>query len=388
MSILFKYFLKSIGPFFWVILGVIYSIFAFRQIQELIPIMESTNIDIADFLILMLLGLPIHIIGLLPIALVISLYYTCYNLSVNSEFVGMQSLGISLKLVMRTVLLLSGLVGVITLVFTIFINPISYYKLIKMQQNILQNQLKINFNAQSINVVGSSLVYFQDKDNNNDLMSNVLIKSTDSTNDLIIAKTGQFNFLTNNYLEVILKNGLILDSGKDRVKGYFFDEAKIPLKLPSANFSLGKLLEQEDRWYDINYLIHKSPILLNVSDFVKIFSKIDLNHPRARIIILELLNRIIPFFSCIAFGLFAMSLGIVKPREPKNGNLIILLAGILGYINSLDIIRRATITSQGSPFLIMVPPVIFLLVGLLLFYYANKNKSFNLYGILKLFKLK
>jgi len=185
------------------IINEIFPYFGIGVLLYTITLLSSRIFDLMDLLIaknagfwvvirILSLMLPEIISISLPMAFLFGVLFGMSRLSMDSEYLAMRSLGISLKRILKPVLILSAGVFIINIFLSFYLVPRTNYTLTKEIVNLIiinsESEIKPR---RFIESMPDLTIYIKDKQDN--VWKNVFIK--DETNKekdkIVIAKTGR-----------------------------------------------------------------------------------------------------------------------------------------------------------------------------------------------------
>jgi len=361
--LLFKYFIKEFIFPLILSVGVISSILLMDQIYKFIPFLQTSGLEIKAIFQMILYSLPMILMIATPIGVMIAVYAGVYRISSDYEIISMRAAGISLSFLLKPVISLSIVVAAFVMVQTFYLSPIGVRNLDQLKFNILKKQTQINLESSKINnFFGQSLIYVKEKQGK--LLKHVFISNWDlSDSDFYIeAKTGtiEINEKTRT-INILLKNGRIHSSNQS-------DEYQI---IDFKNFLYDLIPPQKDmssfpqRFRNLSGKLGQTHVVLTVHQLLKQIklAKQLKNKDSYFEFTEEFHSRIVNFLSCIAFGLFALPIGLFNPRNPKTGRFIYMISMVIVYFVIFSQLKVLLSDGKIHPIFLYTPLLLALLFG-------------------------
>ncbi len=362
-------------------MGIISSLFLFRQIYQLVPVIETFSFNVSWLLGSIVFGIPDMLLLITPIALPIAVFNSTSEASNNSELVGLQSLGVPLKSLLVRLLVFISIVAAILVFFRVYVNPISTYYSLKQLSFIVNQPKKINFNPQSLAVFNNNLVYFERQEG--DRLVNLMIVVNTDYPVILLADYALTEFdNASKKINLTLINGSVYSSEKG--KYYFvqsFESYQFPIDL-AGGAEFKDRLENESLWdKDPSLLFREKPDKAkSLENLFALMQSPQLSKNDKLLSRLELYDRILIFPITIAFAIFAFALGISNPRFPIKGNIVMLLMGIIASSQLNTVFRRLVSKQDFDPAIVFISPVIVAIAGIIIFHFANKNSAASFFS--------
>ena len=374
--ILFLYIAKELLFPFFLSTGVISSILLMEQVFQFMPFLQAGGVDGRSIAQIVLLSLPPALMIAMPISVMIGVYAGINRMSNDSEMVVIRSAGVSIWFISLPVTCVTFFIALFVSLQMGYLAPLSVTGLERLKFNILKKQTKINLSVGQINrFFGEKLIYIFQKEG--DLLKGVFISDWDSplAAPIVEASLGRI------YLDERLKKIIVhLEDG--RVHQFLGDGAYQITDFAELDYNLRSFTPDRshlpERFRRDQYsgagkmnVEYTSRELWRIIEESKEGSK---NYWEARD---EFHGRIASVLSCFGFAIFALSMAIYNPRRSKAGNIVLMVAMMIGFF--MIFYKARTMLAKGliSPSLVYVPIVLLLAIGLFRCHRINQDMGVN-----------
>lgn len=232
MRILNRYILKeSLVPL--LLANAVFTglLFLLRSLK-LFDLVINKDVPAGEILLLFSYLIPKFLEISLPMSLLIALIVAFGRLSADSELVVMRATGISLRELVKPVLILASGAAVLTLILGFYIRPIANSSLGQGMYQILRTRISSGLIPGAFNQLGPLTIYAEQISRNGSELGNVLIADRRDPNLLrtFIAKHGELQSnATERLLTLRLVDGSIQEGRDDLVVPSYFDTSSLML---------------------------------------------------------------------------------------------------------------------------------------------------------------
>ena len=373
LPILFRYILSEITTPFLGTLFIFTGLLFLAKSLKLLELVVSREVSLLEIVKIFLLIVPQFLEIALPMALLLGLILAFGRLSGDSELVVMRASGVSLREIVKPVVIFAIIVSSISLGVSVSLRPWANTELAVKLFELAKQRLSSGLVPGVFNQLGALTIYAERIDKGGKLVNVVISdRRTVDAQQLFLAKYGQiFPNEANRTLNLKLFNGSIQEGRGADLNMTYFDSNSVVISeselledeaakegKKANGMSLGEL-ENE-----INDLKIKQ---VETSDDPKVMSSLSRD-------LVEWHRRFSLPLSCIAVGLIGMVLGIQPSRGGKSWGMALNISiGIL--VITLYYFALAFSTALGEQsvvppwFIMWVPDLIF---ACLAFYLYNR----------------
>ena len=361
--LLYWYFVKEFIFPLILSVGVISSILLMDQIYKFIPFLQTSGLEIKIIFQMILFSMPMILMVATPIGVMIAVYAGVYRISSDYEIISMRAAGISLSFLLKPVFSLSIVVALFVMVQTFYLSPIGIRNLDQLKFNILKKQANINLESGKINnFFGQNLIYVKEKEGM--VLKNIFISNWDLSNSdfFIEAKKGTIDVNEKTRtININLKNGRIHSSkNSDEYQIIDFMDFRYDLIPPQKD-----MRSFPQRFRKSSGKLGQTSVVLTVDelwDEIKIANQAR-NKDSYYGLNQEFHSRIVNFLSCIAFGLFALPIGLFNPRNPKTGKFIYMISMVIVYFVIFSQLKVYLSDGKIPPVLLYSPLLLAFIFG-------------------------
>ncbi len=369
-----KYIIDELLPYFGI--GVLlYTITLLSsRIFDLTDLLIAKNAGFLVVMKILLLMLPEIISISLPMAFLFGVLFGISRLSMDSEYLAMRSLGISLTRILKPVIILSVGIFILNIYLSFYLVPKTNYDLTKEIINLIVVNSESEIKPRKfIESMPNMTIYVMDKENG--IWENVFIR--DSMNKIkdkiVIAKTGM----------------LVIDRKEKKAyikltDGYLhiFDK-KTPEKYTTAKFN--HIIQPIDSGFMFrDFKVAKRRRDKTITELYNDLDKKGMK-PLKRGYECEINKRVSLPIASVVFAILGVGLGL----SIKKGGFSLSLLIIIVYYMMLSWGENFAIDGYLSPFIgLWGPDLIFLIIGIYLIAKGGGSKIINLDFMKKIFKAK
>ena len=367
-KIISRYIFREIAIPFIIILFVLTFVLMMGKILQIMDLMVNKGIRVWDISHLILLIMPNFMLFTIPIALLVSILIAMGRFSADNEITALKSSGVSLIQIYIPVAVASLLAFVCAIVIGNFIVPKSNFATKKLLFELASQNASIGIKEKVFNADFKDLLLYADTvPADGEFMKGVIISDNrviGEQNTILAEKA----FLVADPKLMIVKlrmeNGSIHTVTPD-LKNY----RKVDFKIYDINLDLSTTLSTfTDE--------QKSSTDMTITELRERMKKPGLDDAAVRELAIEVHKKFSIPLSCIFFGLLALPLGITSHRAVKSRGFAVGIIIVSSYY-LLRIGGEALVeTGRLSPSIgVWTPNVIFALLGVYLFYMANREIS-------------
>ncbi len=367
-KIISRYIFREIAIPFIIILFVLTFVLMMGKILQIMDLMVNKGIRALDIGHLILLIMPNFMLFTIPIALLVSILIAMGRFSADNEITALKSSGVSLNQIYIPVAIASVLAFVCAIVIGNFIVPKSNFATKKLLFDLASQNASIGIKEKVFNADFKDLLLYADTvPADGEYMKGVIISDNrviGEQNTILAEKA----FLVADPKLMIVKlrmeNGSIHTVTPD-LKNY----RKVDFKIYDINLDLSTTLSAftDDQ---------KSSTDMTMTELLERMKKPGLDDAAVRELAIEVHKKFSIPLSCIFFGLLALPLGITSHRAVKSRGFAVGIIIVSSYY-LLRIGGEALVeTGRISPVIgVWTPNVFFALLGIYLFYMANREIS-------------
>jgi lipopolysaccharide export system permease protein len=367
-KIINRYIFREIAVPFFIILFVLTFVLLMGKILQIMDLMVNKGISILDIGFLIMLIMPNFLLFTIPIALLVSILIAMGRFSADNEITALKASGVSLIQIYYPVAIASLLAFVCAIVIGYFLVPQSNFAAKKFLFQLVTQNASIGIKEKVFNADFKGLLLYADKiPADGEYMEGVMISDSRIIGEpnTILAKKAYL--VADQKLMIVklrLENGSIHTVSPD-LKNY----RKVDFKNYDINLDLSKT------WAALTDE-HKSSTDMTMTELLKRMKKPGLDDAAIRELAIEVHKKFSIPLSCIFFGLLALPLGITSHRAVKSRGFAVGIMIVAAYY-LLRIGGEALVeTGRLSPVIgVWTPNVVFALLGIYLFYMANKEIS-------------
>jgi lipopolysaccharide export system permease protein len=336
------------------------------KILQIMDLVINKGVSLLSIIKIIAFLMPSFMLFTIPIALLISILIGMGRLSADNEITALKTSGISLTQIYYPV----AIASLITFLFTIFISyflvPHSNFATKQLLFNIVQQNATIGIKEKVFNAdFKDFLIYAEKVPVNKNYLEGVIVSDNriiNEQNTILAKKAYLVSDPDSMTVKLKLENGSIHTVSSD-LKNY----RKIDFESYDINLNLSSALASFDE-------SSKSSTEMTMSELLDNMKKPGLEEAAVRELAIEVHKKFSIPLSCIFFGIIALPLGIRSHRSVKSrGFAVGLLVVSVYYL--LRIGGEALVETGYLPPEIGVwtPNAIFALLGIFLFYAANRE---------------
>ena len=361
--LLFKYFVKEFIFPLILSVGVISSILLMDQIYKFIPFLQTSGLETKVIFQMILYSLPMILMVATPIGVMIAVYAGVYRISSDYEIISMRAAGISLSFLLKPVLSLSIVVTFFVMIQTFYLSPIGVRNLDQLKFNILKKQTHINLESGKINnFFGQNLIYVKEKEGR--FLKHVFISNWNLSNSDFYIEANEGTIDINEETRTIkinLKSGRIHSSkNSDEYQTIDFKNFLYDLVPPQKD-----MRSFPQRFRNLSGKLGQTSVVLTVHELLEEINIASQSKNKKSYYGLteEFHSRIVNFLSCIAFGLFALPIGLFNPRNPKTGRFIYMISMVIIYFVIFSQLKVLLSDGKIHPVFLYSPLLLALIFG-------------------------
>ena len=367
-KIISRYIFREIAFPFLLILFVLTFVLLMGKILQIMDLMVNKGIRVLDILHLIVLIMPNFLLFTIPIALLVSILIAMGRFSADNEITALKASGVSLLQIYYPVAIASLLAFVCAIVIGYFLVPQSNFATKKLLFELASQNASIGIKEKVFNADFKGLLLYADKiPADGEYMEGVLISDSRilGEQNTILAKKAYL--VADPKLMIVklrLENGSIHTVSSD-LKNY----RKVDFKSYDINLDLSTTLAAFTEE-------NKSSTEMTMTELLERMKKPGLDDAAVRELAIEVHKKFSIPLSCLFFGLLALPLGITSHRAVKSRGFAVGIIIVAAYY-LLRIGGEALVETGGlSPVIgVWTPNLFFALLGIYLFYMANKEIS-------------
>ncbi|MRR18030.1 MAG: LPS export ABC transporter permease LptF [Deltaproteobacteria bacterium] len=367
-KIISRYIFREIAFPFFLILFVLTFVLLMGKILQIMDLMVNKGIRVWDIVHLIALIMPNFMLFTIPIALLVSILIAMGRFSADNEITALKASGVSLLQIYYPVAIASVLAFVCAIVIGYFLVPQSNFATKKLLFELASQNASIGIKEKIFNADFKGLLLYADKiPADGEYMEGVLISDSRILGEQNTILARKAYLVADPKLMIVklrLENGSIHTVSSD-LKHY----RKVDFKSYDVNLDLSTTLAA---FTDEN----KSSTEMTMTELLERMQKPGLDGAAVRELAIEVHKKFSIPLSCLFFGLLALPLGITSHRAVKSRGFAVGILIVATYY-LLRIGGEALVETGGlSPVIgVWTPNVFFALLGLYLFYMANKEIS-------------
>jgi len=368
-KIIHRYIFKEIAFSFIIILFILTFVLLMGKILQVMDLVINKGISVFAIAKLILFLLPSLMLFTIPIALLIAILIAMGRLSADNEITALKTSGISLMQIYYPVAIASLIAFIITIILGYFLVPQSNFATKRLLFTIVQQNANIGIKEKVFNSDFKGFVFYADRiPVNKNYMEGVVISDNriiGEQNTILAKKAFLVSDPESMTLKLKLENGSIHTVSSD-LKKY----RKIDFNNYDINLDLSTVLANLEE-------SSKSSTEMTMTELLEKMKKPGMEKAAVRELAIEVHKKFSIPLSSIFFGLLALPLGINSHRSIKSrGFAVGIIVVSLYYL--LRIGGEALVeTGYISPEIgVWTPNFIFALLGISLFYMANREISF------------
>jgi len=368
-KIIHRYIFKEIASSFIIILFILTFVLLMGKILQVMDLVINKGISVFAIAKLILFLLPSLMLFTIPIALLIAILIAMGRLSADNEITALKTSGISLMQIYYPVAIASLIAFIITIIVGYFLVPQSNFATKRLLFTIAQQNANIGIKEKVFNSDFKGFLFYADRiPVNKNYMEGIVISDNriiGEQNTILAKKAFLVSDPESMTLKLKLENGSIHTVSSD-LKKY----RKIDFKNYDINLDLSTALANLEE-------SSKSSTEMTMTELLEKMKKPGMEKAAVRELAIEVHKKFSIPLSSIFFGLLALPLGINSHRSIKSrGFAVGIIVVSLYYL--LRIGGEALVeTGYISPEIgVWTPNFIFALLGISLFYMANKEISF------------
>ena len=341
------------------------------RILRLADMVLNKGVPIGDIALLFAYTMASFLVLTIPFSFLMAILIAFGRLSSDSEIVAMKASGIGLAQMMRPTMTLAIGIALITALLSNYLAPASTNAFRNKLFNIASKQASIGIQPQIFNSDFDDIVlYTAAMDDSTGVLSGVFISDERLNADpsIISARTGQIiSDAESKTLTLHLEDGSVhresIIEGENAYQVIAFQTYDI-------NLDLGGGLTQPGQK-------HKKLNQLSSFDLFNGRNKPENSKYRLRYEI-ELLDRLVLPLTPILFALIGVPLGIQSTRSGRGGGFAIGLVIFLVYYILYSTNKTLTLNLGITPYILFLPPLIFLFFGGYIYTQAVQERQFAL----------
>jgi len=368
-KIINRYIFKEITSSFIIILFILTFVLLMGKILQVMDLVINKGISVFAIAKLILFLLPSLMLFTIPIALLIAILIAMGRLSADNEITALKTSGISLMQIYYPVAIASLTAFIITIIVGYFLVPQSNFATKRLLFTIVQQNANIGIKEKVFNSDFKGFLFYADRipvDKN--YMEGVVISDNriiGEQNTILAKKAFLVSDPESMTVKLKLENGSIHTVSSD-LKNY----RKIDFNNYDINLDLSTTLASLEE-------SSKSSTEMTMTELLEKMKKPGMDKAAIRELAIEVHKKFSIPLSCIFFGLLALPLGINSHRSIKSrgfavGIIVVSLYYLL-RIGGEALVETGYISPEVG---VWTPNFIFALLGISLFYMANREISF------------
>ncbi len=362
MRLIRIYFLKEWISSFFISLGVFTMTFSIGNLVKLVDLIINKGVRPVDVISLFFMMIPFSLVYTVPISTLIATLLSFSKAAADNEIVTLKASGISCKRISLPFLMLGIIFSLISLIFMDQVLPYTHYKAREIMFNIgRKNPTAYLEPGTTIKSFKNHILIFygMKKDELKDVR--IYVSEENKTLRTIIAEKAKIGEITPNGLVLKLYNGTS-DEIDPRQPEKFY---KLNFKQYIITLNLG-----EDK---TKVTIDKKPEEFTIQELQENIKEQEANDIEALHLVSEMHKRYAQPFSCLAFIIIGLPLGIRSRRREKSigygvGLLIIILYYTIFVASESMILNKKISPLIGH----WIPTVTIFVLGL--YFYSRMDK--------------
>lgn len=375
-KIINRYIFQEIAFPFVIILGILTFVLLMGKILQIMDLVINKGVSLFSIVKIIFFLMPSFLLFTIPIALLISILIAMGRLSADNELTALKTSGISLLQILYPVALASLIAFGFTLLISYFVVPASNFATKRLLFDIVRQNATIGIKEKVFNSDFKDFLIYADKvpvDKN--YLEGVIVSDhriIHEQNTILAKRAYLISDPESLTVKLKLEDGSIHTVSSD-LKNYRkvnFASYDIYLNLASAFASYNES--------------SKSSTEMTMTELLKKMKEPGIDAAAVRELSIEVHKKFSIPLSCLFFGLIGLPLGIRSHRSVKSRGFAVGLVVVCVYY-LLRIGGEALVETGLLPALIGVwaPNIFFAVLGILLFYAANREISLP-----RLFKLR
>jgi lipopolysaccharide export system permease protein len=315
-------------------------------------------------------ALPSTLVTVLPLSLVIAILMALGRMSADNEIAAIKSAGISIVRLLPPVVFI-GLLGTgLSLCCTLWLIPKGITEGKRLIREAATNRIDVGLEERTFfDKINNLVIYVEHIDSSTGILSNIFIyeKSQPTEAKTILSKKGKISpDPESNNVILELKNGSILKQNPagETTGGLAFESYsfRFPLQLPQT-LETSKTLEE----------MSLAEILKRIGEAREKEAQAESKEFRdyyKKVIVMGkilLIQRFTHPLACLSLAIIAFPIGILNIGKSKLNNVTVGLSVIFSYYAISLACERFARSALSAPELVLpLPPVLFLLLGLMI----------------------
>ncbi|MDD5613625.1 MAG: LptF/LptG family permease [Candidatus Omnitrophica bacterium] len=357
MRLIRNYFLKEWLFSFFVSLGIFTLAFSLGNMVKLVDLIINKGVDPISIIQLFFMMVPFSLVYTVPISTLMSTLLVFGKASADNEIITLKASGVSAKKISKPFIILGLALTLISVIFMDKILPYTHYRAREMVFNIgRKNPTAYLEPGTFIKSFKNHIIFFYGMKRNE--LKNVRIYVSEESRPLrtIIAQRAVINEITDKGLTLSLYNGTSDEIDHKNPGGFY----KLNFKEYIMHLNISRETE--------SVKIDKKPSEYTVSELKQNIVSIRNKGMDALPIESELYKRYAQPFSCLAFILIGLPLGIKTHRREKSVGfgigLLIIVFYYIAFVTSETLVLNKTVpVAMGH----WIPTVLIFLAGLYLY---------------------
>jgi len=367
-----RYILKEIALPFFMILCVMTFVLLLGKVLQLMDLMINKGIGFSDIVQLILFLMPSFLMFTIPISLLIAILIGMGRLSGDNEITILKMSGVSLYQLAFPVAVAAVIAFALTGITTLFLVPYGNVASKNLLFNMAKQKASIGIQEKVfIDDFRGILLYAESIPIHGDFLEGVLVSDTRISKEpstIIARKAYLISDPETLALTLRLEDGTThtVDAGLKNYRKMDFHFYDVRLDLPESLFD-GKKQGT------------KSSTDMTVTELTSTLNNKALKEDVLREMEIELNKKLTIPLSCLLFAFIGLPLGIRAHRSIRSRGFAIGLAVVLFYY-LLRLWGEALVeTGRLTPIIgTWAPSVIFAVIGLSLFYFAVRERTFRM----------
>ncbi|HON59399.1 MAG TPA: LPS export ABC transporter permease LptF [Smithella sp.] len=375
-KIINRYIFQEIAFPFLIILGILTFVLLMGKILQIMDLVINKGVSPFSIVKIIFFLMPSFLLFTIPIALLISILIAMGRLSADNELTALKTSGISLLQILYPVALASLIAFGFTLLISYFVVPASNFATKRLLFDIVRQNATIGIKEKVFNSDFKDFLIYADKvpiDKN--YLEGVIVSDhriIHEQNTILAKRAYLISDPESLTVKLKLEDGSIHTVSSD-LKNY--------RKVNFASYDIYLNLAGAFASYNES---SKSSTEMTMTELLKKMKEPGIDAAAVRELSIEVHKKFSIPLSCLFFGLIGLPLGIRSHRSVKSRGFAVGLVVVCVYY-LLRVGGEALVETGLMPALIGVwaPNIFFAVLGILLFYAANREISLP-----RLFKLR
>jgi len=375
-KIINRYIFQEIAFPFLIILGILTFVLLMGKILQIMDLVINKGVSPFSIVKIIFFLMPSFLLFTIPIALLISILIAMGRLSADNELTALKTSGISLLQILYPVALASLIAFGFTLLISYFVVPASNFATKRLLFDIVRQNATIGIKEKVFNSDFKDFLIYADKvpiDKN--YLEGVIVSDhriIHEQNTILAKRAYLISDPESLTVKLKLEDGSIHTVSSD-LKNY--------RKVNFASYDIYLNLAGAFASYNES---SKSSTEMTMTELLKKMKEPGIDAAAVRELSIEVHKKFSIPLSCLFFGLIGLPLGIRSHRSVKSRGFAVGLVVVCVYY-LLRVGGEALVETGLLPALIGVwaPNIFFAVLGILLFYAANREISLP-----RLFKLR